>query len=85
MWHTYILLCSNNTLYTGATNNLEKRFLTHQNGKGGAYTRSHKPVKIVYSESFQTKSEAMKRECEIKSWTRSRKITELQLRDPLLI
>jgi putative endonuclease len=80
MWHVYILLCSDKSLYTGATNNLEKRFLSHQNGKGAAYTRSHKPLKIVYSEEFGTKSEALKREIEIKSWSREKKITALQLK-----
>jgi len=74
MWHVYILLCSDNSLYTGATNNLEKRFTDHKNGKGAAYTKSHKPLKIVYSEQFQTKSEALKREIEIKSWSRKRKL-----------
>ena len=80
MWHIYILLCSNNSLYTGATNNLEKRFLDHKNGKGAHYTRVHKPLKIVYSEEFPTKSEALKREWEIKSWSRENKITKLRLK-----
>lgn len=80
MWYTYILLCSDKSLYTGATNNPEKRFLDHQNGKGGAYTRSHKPVKMIYTEQFQSKSEALKREIEIKRWSREKKIALLRLR-----
>jgi putative endonuclease len=79
MWYVYILLCLDNSLYTGATNNLEKRFRDHKNGKGGAYTRSHKPLKLLYSEQFQTKSEALKREITIKSWSREKKITALRL------
>jgi putative endonuclease len=79
MWHVYILLCADNSLYTGATNNLEKRVLDHKNGKGAAYTRSHKPVKLIYSEPFSTKSEALKREIAIKSWTRAKKISVLHL------
>lgn len=79
MWFVYILLCSDNSLYTGSTNDLEKRFLNHKNGKGGRYTRSHIPLKIVYSEEFQSKSEALKREIEIKSWRRSKKIKDLRL------
>ena len=79
MWFVYILLCSDNSLYTGSTNDLAKRFLAHQTGKGGAYTRSHKVLKIVHKEKFDNKSEALKREAEIKSWTRSRKIKSLKL------
>ncbi len=79
MWFVYILLCIDNSLYTGSTNNLEKRFLAHASGKGGSYTRSHKPLKIIYSEKFKTHSEALKREIEIKSWEREVKIKTLNL------
>lgn len=79
MWFVYILLCKDNSLYTGATLNIEKRFGEHKNGRGGSYTRSHKPLKIIYEEQFKTKSEALKREFEIKSWSRARKIKELNL------
>lgn len=80
MWFVYILLCSDQSFYTGSTNNLEKRFLEHKNGKGGRYTRSHLPTKIIYFEKFLTKSEALKREIEIKSWSRFKKIKELGLK-----
>ncbi len=80
MWFVYILLCEGDALYTGATNNLEKRFLEHKNGKGGRYTRSHKPVKLIYSEQFNTQSEALKRESQIKGWSRERKIRILGLK-----
>jgi putative endonuclease len=79
MWFVYVLLCSDNSLYTGSTNDLEKRFFKHKSGKGGNYTRSHKPLKIVYSENVESKSQALKREIEIKSWTRSKKIAVLNL------
>jgi len=79
MWYTYILLCEDNSLYTGISNNMEKRFFAHQNGTGAKYTRSHKPVKIIYSEEFITKSLALKRELEIKNWTRKKKIEQLGL------
>lgn len=79
MWFVYVLLCEDNSLYTGSTNNLEKRFLDHKNGKGGKYTRSHKPLKLIYKEEFATKSEALKREIEIKSWNRRKKIKDLRL------
>ncbi len=79
MWHVYILLCEDGSLYTGSTNNLKKRFLDHKNGKGGHYTRSHKPVKLIYQENCGTKSEALKRESQIKSWSREKKISILDL------
>ena len=81
MWFVYVLLCEDNTLYTGSTNNLEKRFEAHKSGKGSKYTRSHKPIRIIYKEEFQTKSESLKREIEIKSWPRERKIQALKLTD----
>lgn len=79
MWFVYILLCVGNSLYTGSTNNLEKRFLEHKNGRGGKYTRSRLPTKIIYSEKFSNKSEALRREAEIKSWNRDKKIQALNL------
>lgn len=79
MWYTYVLLCADNSLYTGATNDLQKRFEEHKKGKGSKYTRSHTPLRIAHSETFETKSEALKREAEIKSWSRSKKIKTLQL------
>lgn len=79
MWYVYILLCSGNSLYTGSTNDVAKRFLSHKSGKGGAYTRSHKPLRIVHTEKFKTKSEALRREIEIKSWSRTKKIDALSL------
>jgi len=79
MWTVYILSCSDKSLYTGVTNNMPKRFLSHQKGIGAKYTRAHPPIHIVYTEDFETESEAMKRECEIKSWPRSQKISILKL------
>lgn len=80
MWFVYILLCEDNSLYTGISNNLEKRFLDHKNGKGGRYTRSHKPLKLIYSEELLTKSEALKRERQLKGWSREKKIRILKLK-----
>ena len=74
MWYVYILLCEDKSLYTGITNNLKKRFVEHKKGLGSKYTRSHKSVRIIHQENFPTKSEALKREAEIKSWSRMKKI-----------
>lgn len=79
MWFVYVLKCNDGSFYTGITNNLKKRFLEHKNGRGGRYTRSRKVLKMIYSEKLATKSEALKREIEIKSWSREKKIRVLKL------
>lgn len=66
--------CRDKTLYCGYTNNLDKRLAVHNSGKGAKYTKIRLPVKLVYSESFATKSEAMKREYQIKQYTRLQKL-----------
>lgn len=71
--YTYILECSDGTLYCGWTNNLENRVKTHNSGKGAKYTRSRLPVKLVYFEEYETKQEAMRREYEIKHMRRKDK------------
>lgn len=73
-YYCYILLCSDGTLYCGYTNDLEKRVNTHNRGKGAKYTRRRTPVKLVYSEEFKTKSEALKREHQIKKLSRKEKL-----------
>jgi len=73
MWHVYILECSDRSLYTGVTTNTKRRLKEHNSKKGGAYTRSRLSVKLVYSELYPTKSQALKREYEIKGWSRIRK------------
>jgi putative endonuclease len=73
MWHIYILLCSDGSFYTGSTNNVEKRFADHVSGHGARYTKSHKPIKIIYQEKFKSKSGALKREVEIKRLSKTEK------------
>lgn len=80
MYFVYILLCSDGSLYTGSSNDPDKRFEDHKNGKGARYTRSHPPLKIIYRETLESKSAALKREIEIKSWSRAKKIKELKLK-----
>lgn len=74
MNYTYILKCNDDTLYTGWTNNLEKRIKDHNDGKGAKYTKTRRPVELVYYEKFETKEEAMKREYAIKQLTRAEKL-----------
>lgn len=74
MNYTYILKCKDGSLYTGWTNNLEKRIKDHNAGKGAKYTKSRRPVELVYYEIFDTKEEAMKREYAVKQLSRTKKI-----------
>ena len=71
--YTYIVRCSDGTLYTGWTTDVERRVRTHNSGKGAKYTRSRLPVTLVYYETYPTKQEAMRREWEIKQLTREEK------------
>lgn len=74
-YYTYILNCADNTLYIGATNNLEKRLIQHNTSKQGAhYTKIRRPVALVYSETFETLSESRKREAELKRLSRADKL-----------
>jgi putative endonuclease len=70
----YIIECSNNALYTGITNNLKRRFNQHQTGKGGHYTAYNPAVRLRYHEEYPTRSAAAKRECQIKGWSRTKKL-----------
>lgn len=71
--YTYIVECSDGTLYTGWTTNLDNRIKAHNSKTGAKYTRSRTPVKLVYYEEFATKEEAMSREYHIKQLTRKQK------------
>ena len=72
----YILECADKSLYVGCTNNLERRLEQHNNSKWGAhYTKIRRPVKLLYSETFETLKEARHRESEIKSWKRDKKLS----------
>jgi putative endonuclease len=83
MNYTYIVKCSDNSLYTGWTNNLEKRLMAHNSGHGAKYTRSRRPVTLVYYEEFETKEEAMHREAVIKKMSRREKLSLIQHHDSL--
>jgi putative endonuclease len=70
----YIVICGDNTLYCGYSNDVEKRVSNHNKGVGAKYTKTRLPVKLVYTECFDTKSDAMKREYQIKQLTRQQKL-----------
>ena len=72
--YVYILKCADGTLYTGWTNDLEKRLRAHNEGRGAKYTRGRLPAELVYYEAFEERSEAMGREWAIKQLTREQKL-----------
>ncbi len=74
MWYLYIIECKDRSLYTGITNSLEKRIAAHFSGKGAKYTKSHTPVRLVYTECLADKSSALKREAAVKKMSRSPKL-----------
>ncbi len=74
MFYVYLLRCNDDTLYCGYTTDIAKRLQAHNNGEGAKYTRSRRPVTLVYSEEFSAKTEALKRECAIKKLTRRQKL-----------
>lgn len=74
MNYTYIVRCTDGTLYCGWTNHLKERVAAHNSGKGAKYTKSRRPVELVYYEEFETKEEAMRREAQIKRMERAEKL-----------
>ena len=73
-WVLYILECCDGTLYTGISNDVDRRLSEHQNGRGAKYTRGRRPVKLVYFEEHGDRSDASKREAEIKRMSRAAKL-----------
>lgn len=80
-WFLYIVQCSDQSLYTGITTDITRRLKEHNSSKKGAfYTRNKTPVKLVYQESMPDRSQALKRECEIKKLTRKQKLGIIKTR-----
>ena len=77
----YMLRCADGSLYTGWTKDLERRLRTHNAGKGAKYTRSRLPVELVYREEFETRGEAMRRECQLKQLSRAEKLALLETKE----
>lgn len=73
MYFVYILRTSDNTLYIGVTEDLDKRLSTHNRGKGAEWTKAHGKVNLVYSEPYSTLGSARKREIQLKKWSRAKK------------
>lgn len=74
-WFVYMVKCSDNSLYTGITTEIERRVNEHNNSKKGAkYTRTRRPVELVYTETCEDRSSACRRECTIKKLSRTEKL-----------
>ena len=78
-WVIYILLCNDDTLYTGITNDIENRLTQHETGAGAKYTKGRGPFRIVYQEGAPDRSTASKREYEIKKMTKSQKLKMIKV------
>lgn len=79
-WHVYIIECKDGKLYTGITNNLERRIKEHKSGNGCRFTKYRTPVTLVHREKVATKPLALKREAQIKSLTRAEKLSLIKTR-----
>lgn len=79
MFYVYILQCNDNSLYTGYTVDLDERVRCHNKGKASKYTRARLPVKLVYYEVYHEKTDALKREYEIKQFSRKKKLRLVRL------
>ena len=77
-WVVYVLKCGDGSLYTGITNNLAKRILAHEQGSGAKYTKGRAPFSIIYTERYKNRSDATKRELEIKKLSRQEKVALAQ-------
>lgn len=80
-WFVYLLRCRDGSLYTGCTDNVERRLAVHQSGKGAKYTRSRLPVELVYQEPAADRSAALRREAAIKRLPRKEKLELLEQQD----
>ena len=69
-WHLYVLQCVDGSFYTGVTNDLERRFKMHQAGRASRYTRTRRPVELVYHEPCKSRTQALVRECAVKAFSR---------------
>ena len=74
MWYVYIVKCKDGTLYAGTTTDVNRRVIEHNRKKGGGCTRGRLPVELVYKEPVETRSDALKREHQIKRWSRNKKL-----------
>lgn len=80
-YYVYVILCEDDSFYTGYTGNLDSRIRLHMNGKAARYTRIHKPKKLVYVEQFDSRTEAMRRERRVKRLNHRQKLELISLKE----
>lgn len=80
MYYVYLIQCEDSSIYTGITTDLERRFKEHKGKIGGHYTRAHKVEKILYTEKYLTRREALKRESQIKKFSREEKLNLIKIK-----
>lgn len=85
MYTVYLLECADTTIYTGIAVDLARRLEEHKTGKGASYTRSHKPVRILYAEEHPSRSSALKREAAIKKLSRPQKLALVASQGSLMV
>jgi predicted GIY-YIG superfamily endonuclease len=73
VWFVYILRCSNGSLYVGETNDIRQRVTDHNGGRGSAHTKRYRPVELVYAEEHPDRNNCLKRERQLKGWTKAKK------------
>ena len=83
MYYLYLVLCKNNSIYAGVTDNIQKRFKRHKSGTGGWHTHLYPAIELLRAERFETKQEALKRERQIKGWRREKKINLIKFGKPM--
>ena len=84
MYYVYLILCDDDSLYAGITNNIQRRLTEHKTKSGGRYTKLHRGIRLLYSEQFNTKEEAIKRERQIKGWRREKKLNLIKFGKPIV-
>jgi putative endonuclease len=84
MYFLYLAECEDSSIYTGITTDVKRRLKEHQSGTGGKYTRAKKVKKILYTEKYKTRSQASKREAEIKKWRREEKLALISSKTHIL-
>lgn len=77
-WFLYILKCNDHTLYTGVTKDVERRFKMHSEGKAARYTRTRRPLEVVYQETCKTRTQALVRECVVKALPKHKKLALIE-------
>jgi predicted GIY-YIG superfamily endonuclease len=73
MWFVYILRCADDSLYIGETNDVARRLVRHNLGAAAGHTARHRPVRVVYTEEYASRADCLKRERQLKRWTRAKK------------